>query len=110
MTVFDTTPIPRQSQAESCLTFALMRPGNLISFHENLTLSSLDFTGRQITVKILVSTSSTQPSNSYAQRLVINTGTPVQKLQLYNWQLNISFCYFYLTSDYSIHEHNTFEK
>ena len=107
MTVFHTTPLQRLSQAELRLPFALMRPGNLsfswksyaeqVGFHrpsEHCVNHCIDVFHR---------------AYSYAQCLVINTGTPVQKLQLYNWPLNIKFLLFLPDNTDPIHEHYTFD-
>ena len=86
MTVFHTTPLQRLSQAELRLPFALMRPGNL-SFSWKSYAEQVGFhRPSEHCVNPCINVS--HRANSYAQCLVINTGTPVQKLQLYNWQLH----------------------
>ena len=92
MTVFDTIPLQRLSQAELRLPFALMRPGNL-SFSWKSYAEQVGF-HRPSEHCVNPCINVFHRAYSYAQCLVINTGTPVQKLQLYNWQLNVKFLLF----------------
>jgi len=82
MAVFDTTPIQRLSQAELRLTFALMRPGNLSFSCESYAEQPGFHRPSEQCVNPCINVF--HRAFSYAQCLVINTGTPVQKLHLYN--------------------------
>ena len=86
MTVFDTIPLQRLSQAELRLPFALMRPGNL-SFSWKSYAEQVGF-HRPSDHCVNPCINVFHRAFSYAQCLVVNTGTPVQKLQLCNWQLH----------------------
>ena len=98
MTVFHTTPLQRLSQAELRLPFALMRPGNL-SFSWKSYAEQVGF-HRPSEHCVNPCINVFHRAYSYAQCLVINTGTPVQKLQFYKLTTAsiLSFCYFYLTT------------